>query len=178
MGTYTTNYNLFMPSIGEQGWGELVNGNFTTIDTTMEGLDTRVGTLETETDAMKEKLDAFEVNNGVIEGKFSGTINGVTIKTGLHTVTPKTDGAFLRTYYYQILLPMIQDVTYTGSITFKNFSTNSKENLIYSTDVTYNTLHTLNQSATITITFENVRYFTVMGNTDTNYIRYQDFIIA
>ena len=46
MGTYTMNYNLFMPSIGEQGWGELVNGNFSTIDTAMKGLDTRVGTLE------------------------------------------------------------------------------------------------------------------------------------
>lgn len=33
MGTYTTNKELFMPSIGEQGWGELVNGNFETIDT-------------------------------------------------------------------------------------------------------------------------------------------------
>ena len=32
MGTYTTNKNLFMPSVGETGWGELVNGNFTTID--------------------------------------------------------------------------------------------------------------------------------------------------
>ena len=39
MGTYTTNYNLFMPTIGEQGWGELVNGNFTTIDATMKGFD-------------------------------------------------------------------------------------------------------------------------------------------
>ena len=39
MGTYTTNYNLFMPSIGEQGWGELVNGNFVTIDATMKGFD-------------------------------------------------------------------------------------------------------------------------------------------
>ena len=33
MGTYTTNKNLFMPSVGEQGWGDLVNGNFETIDT-------------------------------------------------------------------------------------------------------------------------------------------------
>ena len=33
MGTYTTNKNLFMPTVGEQGWGELVNGNFSTIDT-------------------------------------------------------------------------------------------------------------------------------------------------
>lgn len=33
MGTYTTNKELFMPSVGEQGWGTLVNGNFSTIDT-------------------------------------------------------------------------------------------------------------------------------------------------
>ena len=33
MGTYTTNKNLFMPTVGEQGWGTLVNGNFETIDT-------------------------------------------------------------------------------------------------------------------------------------------------
>lgn len=46
MGTYTTNYNLFMPTVGEQGWGDLVNGNFSTIDTTMKGLDTRLTPLE------------------------------------------------------------------------------------------------------------------------------------
>ena len=33
MGTYTTNKNLFMPTVGETGWGTLVNGNFETIDT-------------------------------------------------------------------------------------------------------------------------------------------------
>ena len=32
MGTYTTNKNLYMPTVGEQGWGTLVNGNFETID--------------------------------------------------------------------------------------------------------------------------------------------------
>lgn len=33
MGTYTTNKNLFMPTVGETGWGTLVNNNFSTIDT-------------------------------------------------------------------------------------------------------------------------------------------------
>lgn len=77
MGTYTTNYNLFMPSVGEQGWGELVNGNFSTIDATMAGLNTRVGTLEIDTDAMKEKLDAFSVDtDGNIVGTFKGNVIG------------------------------------------------------------------------------------------------------
>ena len=65
MGTYTTNYNLFMPTVGESGWGELVNGNFATIDTTMKGLNTRIGTLETETDIMKDEL------NGIKTGEVS-----------------------------------------------------------------------------------------------------------
>ena len=60
MGTYTTNYNLFLPTIGEQGWGDLVNGNFATIDATMKGLDMRVGTLETETDAVEERVTVLE----------------------------------------------------------------------------------------------------------------------
>lgn len=46
MGTYTANYQLYMPTIGEQGWGELVNGNFTTIDTAMKGLSDRATALE------------------------------------------------------------------------------------------------------------------------------------
>ena len=39
MGTYTTNYQLYMPTVGENGWGEIVNNNFSTIDTTMKGFD-------------------------------------------------------------------------------------------------------------------------------------------
>ena len=69
-----------MPSVGEQGWGELVNGNFSTIDATMSGLDTRIGTLETETDAIEERVTTLEAGNfetinctGVITAK---TIEG------------------------------------------------------------------------------------------------------
>lgn len=60
MGTYTTNYNLFLPTIGEQGWGDLVNGNFTTIDTTMSGLNARVGTLENGMDAVEDRVTNLE----------------------------------------------------------------------------------------------------------------------
>ena len=34
MGTYTTNLDLYKPSVGEQGWGTLVNENFDKIDAT------------------------------------------------------------------------------------------------------------------------------------------------
>ena len=75
MGTYTTNYQLFMPTVGETGWGTLVNGNFTTIDTTMSGLNTRVGTLETETDAVEERVTKLET--GEFESiNCTGTIVG------------------------------------------------------------------------------------------------------
>lgn len=60
MGTYTANYQLYMPTVGEQGWGDLMNGNLTTIDTTMAGLNTRIGTLETETDAFDTRITALE----------------------------------------------------------------------------------------------------------------------
>ena len=48
MGTYTANYNLFMPTVGETGWGTLVNTNFSTIDTAMKSLSNRVTAVENE----------------------------------------------------------------------------------------------------------------------------------
>ena len=105
MGTYTTNYNLFMPSIGEQGWGELVNNNFSTIDTSMAGLNTRMGTaemnitsltsrmgtaettiisntsrigiLETEADALDSRIKVFEDNITIdADGNIVGNFKG------------------------------------------------------------------------------------------------------
>jgi len=35
MGTYTPNYGLYKPAIGEKGWGDKVNANFDTIDSVM-----------------------------------------------------------------------------------------------------------------------------------------------
>ena len=32
MGTYTPNYNLYMPEVGETGWGQLVSNNFAILD--------------------------------------------------------------------------------------------------------------------------------------------------
>ena len=38
MGTYTTNLNLYKPTIGETGWGTLVNENFDKIDAYIPGV--------------------------------------------------------------------------------------------------------------------------------------------
>ena len=80
MGTYTINYNLFLPSIGEQGWGDLVNGNFTTIDTAMKGLDTRIGTLETDMDTVEGRVTMLEtgefesVTTEIVKGDVRGLL--------------------------------------------------------------------------------------------------------
>ena len=101
MGTYTTNYNLFMPSVGEQGWGDLVNGNFSTIDTAMKALDTRMGTAETNITSLttrmgtaettitsnKSRIGTLETETGAVEERVTaietGTykFNNVTTET-------------------------------------------------------------------------------------------------
>ena len=47
MGSYTPNYNLYMPSIGEQGWGDLVTNNFETLDTNLNNLQDHINTIDT-----------------------------------------------------------------------------------------------------------------------------------
>ena len=108
MGTYTTNYQLFMPTVGEQGWGELVNGNFTTIDTTMAGLNTRVGTLETEADVIEGRVTALEdvINDGGVTGNIAptkilvpfdsnGCFNLLTISWAINnTTSPQTSPTY------------------------------------------------------------------------------------
>ena len=95
MGTYTTNYNLFMPTIGEQGWGELINGNFTTIDTTMAGLNTRVGTLEIETTHIYGRvttLEAGEFNSINCSGNIAAN-ELLGKRVGIPTTTKPNDWA-------------------------------------------------------------------------------------
>lgn len=174
MGTYTTNYNLFMPSIGEQGWGELVNGNFTTIDTTMKGMNNRIGTLETEADAFDNRITALE--NGEFD---TDTINGVTIKTGVITVTPKTNGNFI-SFATCDILPYKPDVLYSGSIVLKNigggshvypylFYGDGNKNLSISENG-----GRLEEGSSATLPFENIRLLKF----NTGYVYIQEFTLT
>ena len=92
MGTYTANYQLYMPTIGEQGWGELINGNYQTIDTTMKSFSNRIGTLETETDAVEERVTTLEagefesVNIGTL--KFDSIVMPTLSYSGTYTISP------------------------------------------------------------------------------------------
>lgn len=137
MGTYTANYNLFLPSIGEQGWGTLVNGNFTTIDTTVKNLSNHIETLETETDARLAVLEAGEFDtvtaNNFVGGV--GNFDSITCNDGLtfnKTTTVRfNSNATMEWATYAILLPLIEGNIYTGSI--QVFS-NTGATTIYSSD--------------------------------------------
>lgn len=94
MGTYTTNYNLFMPTIGEQGWGTLINGNFIAIDTAMNGLNTRLTTVENEVNGALSCTSVTTsgtiTSNGVLNA--NGGVNGGAITGTTITATNKFSG--------------------------------------------------------------------------------------
>ena len=84
MGTYTTNYQLYMPTVGERGWGTLINGNYDAIDTTMKGLSNRIAAVESEvngalsctsvtTSGTITSNGMLNVNGGVNGGAITGT---------------------------------------------------------------------------------------------------------
>ena len=83
MGTYTNNYQLYMPTVGETGWGTLINGNYQTIDTTMKGLSDRTTVLENTDVTFNTRVTAIEdvVSNGDVN---SSAINnsGIITSTG------------------------------------------------------------------------------------------------
>ena len=61
MGTYTPNYNLYMPSIGEQGWGDLVSNNFEILDTNLNNLQTQI---TTNLNNLQDQIDIINTNIG------------------------------------------------------------------------------------------------------------------
>lgn len=128
MGTYTVNYNLYMPTVGEQGWGELVNGNFTTIDTTMGELNTRVGTLEplSVIQVDENKNVTFPVS---INAKFNtkltketGVISGVYFNNDI-TLDSITGNAGRDSSYVYKANPLCNEVTFTIAVATGNNGT-------------------------------------------------------
>ena len=64
MGTYTPNYNLYMPSIGEQGWGDLVSNNFEILDTNLNDLQTQITTNLNNINNLQDQIDVIDTNIG------------------------------------------------------------------------------------------------------------------
>ena len=118
MGTYTTNYQLFMPSVGEQGWGELVNGNFTTIDTTIKGLSNNIGTLETEINAVEERVTTSEEKITVLEaGKFESIT--ADLSPCFNFISNSNVISFLKVSFSQTLAT-VRNNTSTSTHTYKS----------------------------------------------------------
>ena len=166
MGTYTTNYNLFLPSIGEQGWGELVNGNFTTIDTAMKGLSNRATALENADTAFGTRITTIEevVSNGnvtaniITANQFVGDISGTA--TGVNRVVnvSPSDIQFQNGYSGNFTIPYISGIKYTGSINGYAWGTSLQPGkvmfCVLKNGVWTNTLK--NDSGELTFSFENV----------------------
>ena len=85
MGTYTTNKNLYMPTVGEQGWGTLVNGNFETIDNFLKPISLSGSTYT---------FTGNHVGNqsGGSVSATSITNSGTLTQTGISTFTGKITG--------------------------------------------------------------------------------------
>lgn len=112
MGTYTTNKNLFMPTVGEQGWGELVNGNFETIDTFLKPI-TVSGSTYTFTGSHVGNQSGGSIsatsisNSGTLTSTGKITANGGIGTTSLTTTSISNSGTLTQT----------GTSTFTGKIT-------------------------------------------------------------
>ena len=147
MGTYTANYNLFMPTVGETGWGTLVNGNFTTIDTTMKSLSNRITAVENEV-------------NGALSCTSVTTSGKVTANGGISTKTlTATTGTFSG-------VVTGSSGTFSGSVSSSNISDRNVWVLILSETssnlsnypVHFNVLGSVNASTygSVTLDFINI----------------------
>ena len=61
MGTYTPNYNLYMPEVGETGWGQLVSNNFAIID----GMD-KIDSITTTFTVLTSSTAAINIDSNYI----------------------------------------------------------------------------------------------------------------
>ena len=125
MGTYTTNYQLYTPTVGETGWGTLVNTNFTTIDNTMAGLNTRLTAVENEVNGALSCTSVTTSGtitstglitaNGGIKGNLTGTADyAKNLQTKTLTFA-STSIQISRDCEGTILLPRIPGVVYSGT---------------------------------------------------------------
>ena len=174
MGTYTTNYQMYMPSIGEQGWGELVNNNFSTIDTTIKGLSNNIGTLETEINAVEERVTVLEAGNfetvNVVGTITADSINGVILKSN-YTITPTSTfiipvNLSSGTMDVTIFVP-VGNITYTGSIVFKHLSGDFSITISYIEDFVYKTI-SIPVGGTASISFTGIKQLSIRMGRNTS----------
>ena len=181
MGTYTTNKNLFMPSVGETGWGELVNGNFETIDNFLKPISLSGSTYTfTGNHVGNQSGGSVSATTGTFSGAVTGaTFNGVPIKlNGTYTVAPtSTIGGYIpfkgsAPEEVPIFLAPFLNNKYSGSIKIYNPADNggtiyyatSQTPLSGSGTTTFNyTSMSISANSSITISFTNISWLGVIG---------------
>ena len=110
MGTYTARFNLYKPSIGEQGWGELVNQNWDIIDDMMKlsnlDIDTNLdmGTYDVITNALHTSIFDYTGGDLIINGNI--TANNVT---AINELNAKTSNAV--SFYGTLYGNTVRDVS-------------------------------------------------------------------
>ena len=86
MGTYTTNKELYKPSVGETGWGTLVNGNFETIDNFLKPISLSGSTYTFTGNQTGGTITATKItNSGTLTNTGKITANGGVGTTSLTT---------------------------------------------------------------------------------------------
>ena len=140
MGTYTTNYNLFMPTVGETGWGDLVNGNFETIDAELKSLSNK---LVSTVAAINYKVTP-DTTSYFYKGKYTSN------STDLPAIS-------------MTVLPRIYGVTYTGSIQIVTGNSNNSNRWVWNTNYNGNS-----GGSTQTCSFENATHFVCGFASDSN----------
>lgn len=164
MGTYTANYNLFVPSVGETGWGELVNGNFEIIDIALENLNSNTISLGNRISTLES--GSFPTLN--VDGDV--TVHGnVTVNGSMIVDTPRVYNVTYGSSSFGhtcggdsaapiMVLPFSPTVVYTGSIyATRNYASNYSGTLycLVGSDDTQYTIQTvsatMSSSATLNL---------------------------
>ena len=145
MGTYTTNYNLFMPTVGETGWGDLVNGNFETIDAELKSLSNK---LVSTVAAINYKVTP-DTTSYFYKGKY----------TSNSTDTPAIS---------MTVLPRIYGVTYTGSIQIVTGDRYNSNRWVWNTDYNGDSGSGGNSGNPRTCSFENATHFVCGFSSDSD----------
>ena len=103
MGTYTANKNLYMPTVGEQGWGTLMNTNLSTIDTFLKPI-TVSGSTYTFTGSHVGNQSGGSIsatsitNSGTLTNTGTSTFTGkITANGGIGTTSLTTSSTITST---------------------------------------------------------------------------------
>ena len=99
MGTYTANKNLYMPTVGEQGWGTLMNTNLSTIDNFLKPITVSGSTYTFTGNQTGGTITATKItNSGTLTNTGTSTFTGkITANGGIGTTSLTTSSTITST---------------------------------------------------------------------------------